>query len=596
MADFLEAEVPKWELSYSLDRMIADLDVGQIDTSTPGLMHDPPTIVLSTEPAVLVTIDGEPKFQKMEQVRSANVEQVVNSPFLIVRDVGGPIVYLSAGGSLWYAAERPEGPWQVANHVPTHIAALAPEVDDMDVGEAPPEIVVATEPTELIVAAGEPSWSPVEGMDLLYMDNTDSSVFLEVRSQSYYTVLSGRWYRGTSVEGRLEWEHVANNELPEPFSDIPDDSINADVLTYVSGTTQAREASLDATVPQTSAIRREDVEFKAEYDGEPEFLPVKDTPAVHAAVNTAAQVFKVADVYFACDQGVWYKASSPDGPWAIAEKVPDAIYDIPPSSPHHNVTYVYVYESTPEVVYVGYTSGYTGSYHYHGCVVYGTGWWYNPWYRHYYYPRPSTWGFRVSYNPYHGWGFGVSWSNGPFSISVGRYSGGRYGNAWFGVGGYRPYPPSGTRPPGAGTRPPASGTRPSVQPAGPGSIYDRPQNTERNATRPSTADARQPSVAAGRGNDVLTDRDGNVYKRGENGGWQQREGNQWKQAENLDRAGSSASRPSQPSSQGGAATRPQLERDYSARQRGNQRAGGYSGGSRGGASRGGASRGGGRRR
>ncbi len=42
------------------------------------------------------------------------------------------------------------------------------------------EIIIATEPTELLVAAGPPTWVPVEGMDLLYMSNTDSNAFLEL--------------------------------------------------------------------------------------------------------------------------------------------------------------------------------------------------------------------------------------------------------------------------------------------------------------------------------------------------------------------------------------------------------------------------------
>jgi len=95
---------------------------------------------------------------------------------------------------------------------------------------------------------------------------------------------------------------------------------------------------------------------------------------------------------------------------------------------------VKVYDVTPEVVYVGYTPGYYGSYYYHGSVVYGTGWRYNPWYGPYYYPRYPTWGFHVTYNPWYGWGVGVSWTNGPFRFTYSRHG------SWWGVGGYRPYP------------------------------------------------------------------------------------------------------------------------------------------------------------
>ena len=77
--------------------------------------------------------------------------------------------------------------------------------------------------------------------------------------------------------------------------------------------------------------------------------------------------------------GVWFTAPSPTGPWTPATSVPPEIYSIPVSSPLHYVTYVYVYDSTPTVVYTGYTPGYLGT-----CVstddtvVYGTGYAYTP--------------------------------------------------------------------------------------------------------------------------------------------------------------------------------------------------------------------------
>ena len=663
LARFLEREIPKWEISMSLDRLVADLGMGAEDLTTPGLRHDPPVILHSTEPAILVLIDGDPILQKMEDIGGADLERVVNTPFLIVRHGASKTHYLSGGGELWYSAREILGPWQVATSVPQDVARLAPEEEpdpERDTEGPPPKIIVATEPTELIVIDGEPSWSPVEGMDLLYMDNTDSDVFLEISTQYYYVVLSGRWYRAKAVENALEWNHVPNDELPEAFSDIPEDSANGSVLTYVSGTVQAREAALDNSIPQTTAIRRDDTSLEVTYDGDPQFEPVEDVNQVRYAVNTPSSVFKVSDRYYACEQGVWYWSSSATGPWLVATKVPDVLYDIPSSNPHHNVTYVYVYETTPEVVYVGYPPSYYGSYHYHGCVVWGTGWWYQPWYGHHYYPRSWTWGFHLSYNPWTGWGFGLSFSNGPFTFSVGRYSGGgRYYGAWFGVGGYRPYPRpyvgigfskttinvnrninvggGGGRP--GGERPGGGEGRPSQLPADRGNLYDRGQNRDRNAERPQTADRQRPNVATGQANNVLTDRQGNVYRRGEDGGWQQRQGGDWKKAEGLDRGSGGAGQPStregagagagggrqpgasqtpsgrQPGSGGSqqfqrpsgsgsrgssgrassGATRPQLERDYSARQRGNQRAQSYQ---RSGASRGGGARrgGGGRRR
>jgi len=225
------------------------------------------------------------------------------------------------------------------------------------------------------VSDGPPKWAPVEGVaDLLYMSNSDSDVFLEITTQAYYTVLSGRWYRGQQVDDEWNVTHVANDRLPEAFSDIPENSVVGDVLTQVAGTVQAREAVLDNAIPQTAAVNREDSSFAVDYDGKPAFKPVEGAQGdLESAVNTPKSVFKLGNRYYACEQGVWYEATSPTGEWKVCSKVPDAIYSIPPSNPHHNVTYVYIYDVTPKVVYVGYTPGYVGSYWYHGCVVYGTG-------------------------------------------------------------------------------------------------------------------------------------------------------------------------------------------------------------------------------
>ncbi|GAB5374796.1 MAG: hypothetical protein AcusKO_12580 [Acuticoccus sp.] len=91
--------------------------------------------------------------------------------------------------------------------------------------------------------------------------------------------------------------------------------------------------------------------------------------------------------------------------WALAEEVPEAIYTIPPSSPVYNVTYVRVYESEPERrVWYGYTMGYLTGFLAWGTYVYGSGWYYPPYwhgggYWPGYYPRPVTYGMGAYYNP-----------------------------------------------------------------------------------------------------------------------------------------------------------------------------------------------------
>ncbi len=584
LSQFIETSINGSSMAISVDQLLADLEAGDTEIAAADLKHAPPEIILSTEPAMLVSIDGEPVLQEIE---GSSYEYVVNSAFLIASD--GRAFYLYVGSNVWYQAGEVMGPWIRAATVPDDVKGLVepPEGDVEDPGDM--KIIIATEPTELLISDGPPTWAPVEGMDLLYMSNSDSDAFLELTTQKYYLLLSGRWYRGEGIVGELNWVHVPNSELPEAFGDIPEDSVNAAILSQVSGTQQARDAVLDNTIPQTTAIKRDDSSFSVEYDGDPDFAPIEDIQ-VEYAQNTSAAVFKYGNLYYACNEGVWYVANSATGSWTVATEIPDAIYKIPASNPYHNVTYVKVYEVTPEVVYVGYTPSYYGSYYYSGAVVYGTGWYYRPWYGPYYYPRYPTWGLHVSYNPWSGWGVGVSWTNGPFRVSFSRHSG------WWGAGGYRPY----ARPyvrggyhktnvnininnninVGGGQNRPGSGqNRPDGRPETRPNTYDRPENKARNAERPASTADRSARPTNDVQNNVLTDRSGNVYQRGSEGDWSQRNNGQWSQPSNMDRStGKSASQPSysgsRPTTQPSAA-RPQLERDYSSRQQGAQRTQSY---------------------
>ena len=306
----------------------------------------------------------------------------------------------------------------------------------------PPVVVVATEPTELVVSDGEPKWTPVGEGALLYVSNTETPWVREVATNQVYVLLSGRWFRAASPSG--PWTFVRADQLPPTFAKIPAASDIGGVRVSVAGTEEAEDAVLDAAIPKTTAINRSEAKLEVQYEGEPKFEKIAGT-SVSLAVNTPAQVLHIGSQYYAVDNGVWFVAPSPKGPWAVADVVPeDQIQQIPPSSPAYNTTYVHVYQSTPQVVYVGYTPGYMWSYPYYGVPVYGTGFYYRP-YPGYFYPRPYTFGFHVGYNPWTGWNFGMSWNVGFMHFGMG-WGGGFYGpmggfyrggcGGWY--GGYRP--------------------------------------------------------------------------------------------------------------------------------------------------------------
>jgi hypothetical protein len=205
----------------------------------------------------------------------------------------------------------------------------------------------------------------------------------------------------------------------------------------VPGTGPAREALADENKPRTAAIRRSEAHANVTYDGDPKFEAVAGT-RVEYGLNTSSQVLRIGGRYYVCDQGVWFSANAPTGPWQVADKIPeDEIQAIPPESPVYNTRFVYVYDATPSLVYTAYTPAYLGSYPYGGTVVFGTGWAYRPWWGAYYYPRPLTWGFHARYALWAGWGYGFAWGPawGGFRYGFGY----GWGARWCGPGGfYRP--------------------------------------------------------------------------------------------------------------------------------------------------------------
>jgi hypothetical protein len=288
LARFIESELENTTLNMTVDELLADLDYDSSGVRQADLKHAPPKILLSREPAMLVSIDGDPVFQPIE---GTYYERVVNSAFLIVR--GGLDLYLYVGSNTWYVADDVMGPWTLSGDIPEDVGNFVEPVegDASDVGDT--KIIIATEPTELLVSEGPPMWAPVEGMDLLYMSNTDSNAFLELSTQKYYVLLSGRWYRGAGIAGELEWAHVPNDELPPPFGDIPPESAKGEVLSQVAGTQQAREAVLDNTIPQTAAIDRDDTSFSVQYNGDPDFAPIEDIQVEYARIQVRDSLLRV---------------------------------------------------------------------------------------------------------------------------------------------------------------------------------------------------------------------------------------------------------------------------------------------------------------
>ncbi len=466
LTSILETEIPKWGMVISLDQLEASMEENGTNASvtSDNLSTTPPKIIYASKPSTLVLIEGDPKVKENKEM---GVDLVENTPFTIAKIKD--LYYLNGSGK-WFTSKDINGPWTYTKSIPNALVKLdnaIKENDKKDMDKAAtdsaantiPEILVSTVPAELIQSNGEADFSPIKGTGLLYMTNTNNDVFMNISDQQYYVLLSGRWYKSANLKG--PWIYTSSDKLPADFAKIPDDSEKANVLTSVAGTDQAEDALMDAQVPQTAKVDRKTATTTVKYDGEPKFVAIDGTNLQYA-VNTSSTVLLSGKTYYCVDNGIWFEAISPKGPWAVSTTRPPDVSKIPPTTPVYNVKYVYVYETTPQYVYVGYTPGYMGCYVYGPTVIYGTGYYYNPWYGPYYYPRPVTYGFSMHYNPYYGWGVGFHYSAGWFNYSVyrGGYHGGYWGPPMYRPPYYRPpgYPPYYRPPyyPRPGYRPPVA--------------------------------------------------------------------------------------------------------------------------------------------
>ncbi len=445
LQDYLNQLISQKPLQTSLSELTQSLKgIKHNQQDTTKLANTPPQIYYREEPTALVIIDGKPI---PKDIPDTDYQRIINTPYMLLYAKASGRYYLN-GNNQWFSSKSITGEWSPAANLPAGLkeTAKAQGLEDIAPSDTTnsitPRILVCTEPAELIAVDGRPEYLPLNNAGILYIKNTSSVLLLNISQQQYYTLAAGRWYTSSSLEDGAKWSYVPSSEVPQDFTKIPATEQTAGLLAAVPGTEQAEQAVLEATIPQTAEVQRDAPTPEISYDGAPEFA-ASGAAGVEYGVNTAAAVIKYGSTYYLCDSGVWYSSKSPTGSWSVCTEIPEAVYTIPPSCPLYNTTYVRIYDYTPDVVYVGYTPGYLGSYIYNGVVVFGTGYYYRPWYRRYFFPRPITWGFGARYNPITGvWGFAIGYrpifGGGGFYFGLG-FGGGWYGrgwNGWWGRGGY----------------------------------------------------------------------------------------------------------------------------------------------------------------
>jgi hypothetical protein len=553
----------------SLDRVLACLNPEEHQVQPAVEVNiQPPKIFYSRKPALLVMFMGEPALQPVDPKRP-ELMFAINTNWDMFYDTIESRYYLLNGASWLSAADPVKGPWTSVKKLPAALSSLPADDNWAEVRKNVPGkpvkdvpvVFVTTEPAELILTKGEPSYSPIPGTRLMRVANTESVLFLHSGEGQYYFLTAGRWFRTKTLDG--PWL-AASADLPADFAKIPDDNASAFVKASVPGTRDAKDAVMLASVPTTTTITVAPVTEQVVYSGAPQFVVIQGT-TVQYAVNSPNTVFLVDGRYYWCEQGVWLYATTASGPWTFCTSVPAAIYTIPPTHPTYNVTYVVVQSSTPTTVVYSQTSGYSGQYvAATGVLMFGMGVLVgaaiadDDHYHYYHYPPPCHYSYgcgavyhhghggyyvsaHASYGPYGGAGRSAAYNPRTGTYSRGAYAYGPAGSASVRQA-YNPYTGGYAQSGRVSTARGSAGGFYAEQGgksawggyrSGPGGTVGGVGTSEGAGAVGWDTRYGQGMVAKDKEGNVYAGKDGTVYKKDDSGSWSSNSGSGW---ESVDRS------------------------------------------------------------
>lgn len=194
--------------------------IGQVDLleggeERPSLEGGTPVIYVSTRPAELIMIKGEPQF---DPIPSTSLLWVRNTNAQVLLDTGSNDYFALISGR-WFRAPNLNGPWRHAppNTLPRELALIqndhplapvraavpgTPQAQEAAIANGVPQTAAVKrsdarfEPT----FDGAPQFRPVEGTRLQYVVNSPSAI-LRVEDGTLYAVDNGVWFTARAVSG-----------------------------------------------------------------------------------------------------------------------------------------------------------------------------------------------------------------------------------------------------------------------------------------------------------------------------------------------------------------------------------------------------------
>ncbi len=221
---------PAGTLPAAMKNLPKDEAWDRVRSSVPGQPPaSVPRIFVSQRPGEVIITAGRPKFRPIPGTNLAAVSNSENT--LFYHQVDGQFYFLAAGR--WFRASDLAGPWTAATRsLPADFAAIPKDDPSADIlasvpgtEEAQDAVLLASIPKTAVVNRseaqpevrydGEPEFEPIEKTSVKYAVNTANDVFIV--GSTYYTCYEGVWFTGPSAKG--PWS-VADS-IPKEIYAIP---------------------------------------------------------------------------------------------------------------------------------------------------------------------------------------------------------------------------------------------------------------------------------------------------------------------------------------------------------------------------------------
>jgi hypothetical protein len=188
-----------------------------------------PAVFVSTQPAELILLQGEPKYSP---IPGTQLLRIPNTESVLFLDLADSKFYFLVAGR-WFRAPSPDGPWSAASkdlpadfaRIPDSDPAAFVKASVPGTRQAQDAVLLASIPTTTLVYTtnvtvqvvyhGQPQFQPIETTTVQYAVNSPYAVFLV--NGKYYCCDQGVWFISSTATG--PWSYCTS--VPPAIYTIP---------------------------------------------------------------------------------------------------------------------------------------------------------------------------------------------------------------------------------------------------------------------------------------------------------------------------------------------------------------------------------------